>query len=97
MVLNMLSTGTMILLGKTYGNLMVDMQPTNAKLRRRAVAIVREATGLPEAEAESQLVAANDEVKTAIVAALAGLDAADARARLMAAGGIVRLALEGAR
>ncbi|HEV7236631.1 MAG TPA: N-acetylmuramic acid 6-phosphate etherase, partial [Ktedonobacteraceae bacterium] len=46
MVLNMLTTGTMILLGKTYGNLMVDVQPTNAKLHRRALKIVQLATGL---------------------------------------------------
>lgn len=97
MVLNMLSTGTMILLGKTYGNLMVDMQPTNSKLRRRAVGIVREATGLPETEAEALLRASNDEVKTAIVAALAGTDPTVARERLVAAGGVVRLALEAER
>lgn len=94
MVLNMLSTGTMILLGKTYGNLMVDVQPTNAKLRRRAVAIVAQATGLPEAEAAALVRASGDEVKTAIVAALAGIDPAAARARLAAAGGVVRAALE---
>lgn len=94
MVLNMLSTGTMILLGKTYGNLMVDVQPTNAKLRRRAVAIVAQATGLPEAEAAALVRASGDEVKTAIVAALAGIDPAAARARLAAVGGVVRAALE---
>ncbi len=97
MVLNMLSTGTMILLGKTYGNLMVDVQPTNVKLRRRAIGIVREATGLPEPAAEALLHASNDEVKTAIVAALAGVDPATARARLGAADGVVRIALEGGR
>jgi N-acetylmuramic acid 6-phosphate etherase len=97
MVLNMLSTGTMILLGKTYGNLMVDVQPTNGKLRRRAVGIVREATGLPDSEAEALLHASHDEVKTAIVAALARVDPATARARLAAAGGVVRSVLEGGR
>ncbi|MHB8644399.1 MAG: N-acetylmuramic acid 6-phosphate etherase [Thermomicrobiales bacterium] len=97
MVLNMLSTGTMILLGKTYGNLMVDVQPTNDKLRRRAIAIVREATNLPEAEAEALLHASHDEVKTAIVAALVGVDPAAARERLVAAGGVVRIALAGER
>lgn len=95
MVLNMLSTGTMILLGKTYGNLMVDVQPTNEKLRRRAVGIVREATSLPEAAAETLLHAANNEVKTAIIAALAGIEPAAARERLRAADGVVRMALEG--
>lgn len=97
MVLNMLSTGTMILLGKTYGNLMVDVQPTNSKLRRRAVGIVREATGLPESEAEALLNASHGEVKTAIVAALAGVDPTAARNRLAAAGDVVRIALEGGR
>jgi len=97
MVLNMLSTGAMILLGKTYGNLMVDVQPTNAKLRRRAVGIVRQATGLAEPEAEALLHASDDEVKTAIVAALAGVDPGAARGRLVAAGGVVRAALEGGR
>ncbi len=97
MVLNMLSTGTMILLGKTYGNLMVDVQPTNAKLRQRAIGIVREATGLPEPEAEVLLHASDDDVKTAIVAALAGIDPIAARTRLAAAGGVVRIAVEGGR
>ncbi len=94
MVLNMLSTGTMVLLGKTYGNLMVDVQPTNGKLRRRAVAIVAQATGLPDTEAEALLRAAHDEVKTAIVAALAGIAPTEARERLAAVGGVVRAAVE---
>jgi len=93
LVLNMLSTGAMVLLGKTYGNLMVDLRATNAKLRRRAVAIVRAATGLGEAEAAALLRAADGEAKTAIVAARAGVDPAGARARLAAAGGSVRAAL----
>ncbi len=94
MVLNMLSTGAMILLGKTYGNLMVDVQPTNTKLRKRAITIVQEATGLSEPAAASLLATANDEVKTAIVAALAGVPPDISRQRLAAAGGIVRAALE---
>ncbi len=97
MVLNMLSTGAMVLLGKTYGNLMVDVQPTNAKLRQRAIAIVREATGLPEPNAEALLHASGDEVKTAIVAALADVPPQTARERLATAGGVVRVALEGGR
>jgi N-acetylmuramic acid 6-phosphate etherase len=97
MVLNMLSTGAMILLGKTYGNLMVDVQPTNGKLRRRAVAIVAQATGLPDTEAETLLRDSHDDVKTAIVAALAGVAPTEARTRLVAAGGVVRAALEAGR
>jgi len=93
MVLNMLSTGTMILLGKTFGNLMVDLQASNVKLRRRAVAIVQDAAHLSEERATEQLQAAQGEAKTAIVAARAGIDAPAARARLAAAHGSVRAAL----
>jgi N-acetylmuramic acid 6-phosphate etherase len=95
MVLNMLSTGTMILLGKTFGNLMVDVQASNAKLRRRAVAIVRTATGLDEPAAETLLAACGGETKTAIVAALANVDPTEARTRLARAGGLVRAAIGG--
>lgn len=94
MVLNMLSTGTMVLLGKTFGNLMVDLRATNAKLRQRATGIVREATGLTETEAAALLQAADGEAKTAIVAAYSGGDPLTARARLAAVGGSVRAALE---
>jgi N-acetylmuramic acid 6-phosphate etherase len=93
MVLNMLSTSTMILLGKTFGNLMVDLRATNSKLRQRAIRIVAAATGLDEAAASELLEAANGEAKTAIVAARAGIKPAAARARLEVAGGSVRTAL----
>jgi N-acetylmuramic acid 6-phosphate etherase len=93
LVLNMLSTGVMIRLGKTYGNLMVDVQPTNAKLRRRAQRIVEEACGLSPQEAQSALAAAGGEVKVAIVQVLAGVTPEEARRRLHQAGGAVRQAL----
>ena len=93
LVLNMLTTATMIRLGKTYGNLMVDVQPTNAKLRERAVRIVKEATGIDEQQAREALREAGDDVKVAIVALLEGVPAAEARARLAVAGGVVRAAL----
>lgn len=93
LVLNMISTGVMIRLGKTYGNLMVDVQPTNAKLRKRAVAIVRDAAEIEEAEAESVLAQAGNDVKLAIVMARLGLDSDAASARLEAASGILRDAL----
>ncbi len=96
MVLNMLSTGAMVLLGKTYGNLMVDVSPTNSKLRRRAVGIVQRATGLGEAEAERLLRECGD-AKIAIVAARTGLEPREARVRLAEHGGVVRAALEGPR
>jgi len=93
LVLNTLSTTVMIRLGKTFGNLMVDVRPTNEKLRRRAVRIVAMATGLHNDEAQQVLHAANGEVKTAIVMALAGVDVAQARQRLAASAGHVRQAL----
>ena len=80
MILNMLSTGAMIKLGKTFGNLMVDVKATNAKLQERAIRIVQEATGLPRADAVTALEAAGGETKTAIVSVLAGIPADEARA-----------------
>jgi N-acetylmuramic acid 6-phosphate etherase len=94
MVLNILSTGVMIRLGKTFGNLMVDVQASNSKLRARACRIVGEACGLPPGEAAALLERCGGEVKTAIVSRLAGVDPKQARARLAAAGGVVRRALE---
>lgn len=93
LVLNMLSTGVMIKLGKTFGNLMVDVQPSNAKLQIRSLRIVQEATGLPESEAEALLAASNGEIKTAIVAALGNVDGRTARETVARHHGIVRLAL----
>ena len=95
LVLNMLSTGAMIRLGKTYGNLMVDLQPTNQKLRVRALGIVRDATGASEEEAAATLRAADGEVKTAIVGLLLGLPPGEARERLAVHDGRVREALTG--
>lgn len=94
MVLNMLSTGTMILLGKTFGNLMVDVLPTNHKLRERALAIIGQATGLPRQACEAWLAATDGEVKTAILAASANLTPEAARERLAAHGLVLRAALE---
>jgi N-acetylmuramic acid 6-phosphate etherase len=95
MILNMLSTGAMIRLGKTYGNLMVDVQPTNAKLRQRAVGIVAQATGLDLAASGELLVRCDGQIKTAIVASRAGVTPDEARSRLATHHGIVRQALEG--
>jgi N-acetylmuramic acid 6-phosphate etherase len=94
MVLNMLSTGVMIVLGKTYKNLMVDVQATNTKLRRRAVGIVSAATDLDDEEANRLLEVCHGEIKTAIVAQLASVSADEARRRLRASQGIVRAALD---
>jgi N-acetylmuramic acid 6-phosphate etherase len=93
MVLNMISTGSMIRLGKTYGNLMVDVQATNAKLQARARRIVADACGVSAEQADALLQACDGQVKVAIVAHLAGISAAAARERLAAQGGVVREAL----
>ena len=90
-----LSTSGMIALGKAYGPRMVDVRATNAKLRRRAVRIVRDAAGVDEEAATAALAAAGGHAKTAIVALLAGVDAAEAAVRLDRARGRVRDALGG--
>src|SRR5256886_4443541 len=94
MVLNMLSTGTMILLGKTYGNLMVDVQATNYKLQQRALSIVRYVTELDQDVARTLLEISGGEVKTAILASRANISPEEARERLAAHGYILRVALE---
>ena len=93
MILNMLSTGVMVRLGKTYGNLMVDVKPTNQKLRARAQRIVQQGARIDEHRALELLVACNWEVKTAIVAARLGCNPEEARQALERAGGLVRMAL----
>jgi N-acetylmuramic acid 6-phosphate etherase len=94
LVLNSLSTTVMVRLGKTYGNLMVDLQPLNEKLRRRSMSIVVAVSGL-EPEAAAAVLAEAGDLKTALVMALAGVGVAEARARLSASGGHVRQALAG--
>lgn len=93
LVLNMISTGAMIRLGRTYGNLMVNLRANNAKLRQRALRVVIAATAAAPEEAEHALAAADGDARTAIVMLLAGTDASDAQARLARAGGLVRAAL----
>ena len=94
LVLNMVSTISMIRLGKTFDNLMVDVNAANEKLRARVLRIVMTATGAPRDRAEDALAAADGSAKVAIVILLAGVDAASARSRLAGAGGNTRLALE---
>jgi N-acetylmuramic acid 6-phosphate etherase len=94
LVLNMLTTGAMVLLGKTYGNLMVDLKATNAKLIIRTRRIVAELTGLTESEAEQQLARCGGELKTAVVAHRHSISAEAARLRLVQAAGQLRRALE---
>jgi N-acetylmuramic acid 6-phosphate etherase len=93
LILNMLSTLAMVRLGKVYGNLMVDLRATNAKLRRRAVRIVAAAAAAPERDADAALARAGGRVPVAIVMLRLGLEAAAAAERLAQAGGSVRRAL----
>ena len=93
LVLNMISTIAMVRLGKTFGNLMVDVVATNEKLRSRVRRIVMHATGAPSDVVDAALGAADGSAKVAIVAILADLDAAAARARLAETDGDVRRAI----
>jgi N-acetylmuramic acid 6-phosphate etherase len=94
LVLNMLTTGAMIRLGKTYGNLMVDLQATNLKLKDRSERILVEVCGVTRDEARRLLAAAGGHVKTAIVMQTRGVSK-DAAARLLEeAGGVIRRILE---
>lgn len=94
MVLNMLTTGAMIRLGKTYGNLMVDMRATNTKLNDRARRIVRDSAKVSDREAQDLLDRCGGDVKTAIVSHYTGFPAEQARSLLEAADGHLRRALE---
>ncbi|MEU6507768.1 N-acetylmuramic acid 6-phosphate etherase [Streptomyces sp. NPDC046942] len=92
-VLNMISTITMIRLGKTYGNLMVDVRASNDKLRARSRRIVALATGAGDEEIERALAASGGEVKSAILALLADVDGPTAARLLEESGGHLRAAL----
>lgn len=94
LVLNMLTTGAMIRIGKVYGNLMVDVEATNAKLVERQKKIVMEATECSREEAENALVACNGHCKTAIVMILAQLSAEEAKSLLVNNNGFIRKAIE---
>jgi N-acetylmuramic acid 6-phosphate etherase len=94
LVLNMISTIAMVRLGKTYGNLMVDVVATNDKLRARVHRIVAQASGAEPAQVDDALAASGGDAKVAIVSLLAGVDADEARQRLDSVNGVVRKALE---
>ncbi len=94
LLLNTISTVTMIRLGRTYGGLMVAVAPDNDKLRERARRNVVLASGAPEGDVEEALAAAAGDARVALVSLLAGVDADSARARLEAADGSVRKAAE---
>ena len=94
LILNMITTGAMVLIGKTYGNRMIDLQPTNQKLRLRTRRIIRELAGITDDEAGDLLAQTGGRLKPALVAALAGVDAAEAGRLLAEHGGQVRQAVE---
>ena len=94
MVLNMLSTGTMVKLGKVYGNLMVDVKATNEKLTERALRIVMAAAGCQRKEAEAALRRAGGQAKLAILIALTGCSPAEGRLQLGMAQGHLAKALK---
>jgi len=93
LVLNTISTVAMIRLGKTFGDLMVDVRASNEKLAARARRVVREAAGVSDEQAREALAAAGGSAKVAVVALLADLDPDAARARLDRAGGDIQAAL----
>jgi N-acetylmuramic acid 6-phosphate etherase len=93
LVLNTISTIVMVQLGKTFGNLMVDVQASNDKLRARARGAVAVATAASEEDVAAAIAAAGGDPKVAIVSLLAGVDADTARSRLSAANGVIREAV----
>jgi N-acetylmuramic acid 6-phosphate etherase len=94
LVLNMLSTLSMVRIGKTFGNLMVDVYATNEKLHARVRRVVRHATGATPEAVEQALADSGGDAKVAIVSLLSETDAATARERLDAADGLIRRAVE---
>ncbi|MCJ7625199.1 MAG: N-acetylmuramic acid 6-phosphate etherase [Anaerolineaceae bacterium] len=96
MVLNMLSTGVMVRLGKTFGNLMVDVQASNAKLRQRALRLLLQTCPIEEQEGQVLLEACDWQVKTAIAAFHLGCSPDEARDALARTGGHIRQVLENA-
>jgi N-acetylmuramic acid 6-phosphate etherase len=93
LVLNTISTVVMVKLGKTFGNLMVDVQASNEKLQARARRAVALATAAPEEDVAAAMEAAGGDAKVAIVSLLAGVDVQTARSRLSAAHGVIREAV----
>ena len=94
MVLNMISTISMVRLGKTFGNLMVDLQISNEKLQDRAVRIIEKATGATKKESTDALKASGHEVKVAILMLLLNIEPEAARERLIASSNRIREALK---
>lgn len=96
LILNMLTTGAMVRTGKTLGNRMIDLQPTNEKLRIRTRRILREVAGIDDTQAADLLERCGGNLKRALVSALAGVDPDQAARLLESSGGQVREAVSGA-
>lgn len=90
MILNMLSTGAMIKIGKTYENFMIDLQPVNEKLKDRAIRIVAQIANVSHSEALATLLKCNWEIKTSIISLMMKLDIDKARQELKKYGGVLR-------
>ena len=90
MILNMLSTGSMIKIGKTYENFMIDLKAVNEKLKDRAIRIVSQIAGVTNSEALASLLKCNWEIKTAIVMNQLKVDTDEARLELKKHGGVLR-------
>ena len=90
MILNMLSTGSMIKIGKTYENFMIDLNPINEKLKDRAIRIVAQIAEISHSEALATLLKTNWEIKTAIVSLVLKVDPEEARLELRKHGGVLR-------
>ena len=90
MILNMLSTGSMIKIGKTYENFMIDLKASNEKLKDRAIRIVSQIAEVSMSEALSSLLKSDWQIKTAIIMLKMGMDADSARSELRKYGGVLR-------
>lgn len=97
LILNMLSTASMIKIGKAFGNLMVNLRATNNNLAARSVLLVKQATSCTRDKAEQALAAAGQDVKLAILTLLTSTDIREARKLLKASGGVLRCALAESR
>lgn len=94
MILNMLSTGSMIKIGKTYENYMIDLKAVNEKLKDRAIRIVAQIAQVSHSDALSALLKCDWEIKTAIISTVMNTDVEDAREMLKKRGGVLRKVME---
>ena len=94
MILNMLTTASMIKIGKTYENLMIDLKATNEKLKDRAIRIVANIADVSYSKALESLLDTNWEIKTSIVSLVKSIDKQDARLELKCACGVLRKVLK---